>query len=72
MRDQAPAGLKSRAVRGADENVVVEIPDRGLAAAGIIKHVIRLAVPIEIGSPRQLPSACNRRAKGASDKRNSR
>src|SRR5206468_7170477 len=35
---QSPAGRKSRAVRAADENVVVKIPYRCLTRPGITEH----------------------------------
>jgi hypothetical protein len=30
------------------ENVVMEIPDRGLMGVGIVKDVVRVAIPIEV------------------------
>jgi hypothetical protein len=43
LPDQAPAGLKSRAVRGANENVIVHIPDRCLTGADITEDPIRVS-----------------------------
>src|SRR5437667_138404 len=57
LRDQAPAGRKSRAVRGTDKNIVVHIPDRCLPCASIVKHVTWLAVPVKVGCRHQLPAA---------------
>jgi hypothetical protein len=71
-RDQVPGRRKSGTEGAAGKKVVVHVPDRCLASARIEKQVIRLAVSVEIGSPRQLIPACNGRPKGAADKRNSR
>src|SRR6266496_971754 len=45
---QAPPGYKSRPVCRADENVIVEIPDRCLMRVGVLKHQIRMAVAIKV------------------------
>src|SRR5207253_8740970 len=45
---QAPPGYKSRPVSRADENVIVEIPDRCLARVGVLKHQIRMAVAVKV------------------------
>lgn len=47
-REQAPAGQNRWPVCSADENIIVQIPDRCLTAAGIVKQVVRMAVPIKI------------------------
>src|SRR5436190_6724516 len=47
--EQAPARRNSRAVRGADEDVVVQIPDRCLTAAGTVKQIVRMAVAVKVG-----------------------
>src|SRR5215469_14108062 len=71
-RDHAPAGRKNRTVEATKKNIIVEIPDRCLASARVVKQVVRVDVAIEIGSPLQLIPACNGRPVGAADKRNSR
>src|ERR1700693_1309003 len=48
LAEHAPARRKSWAVGSGDEDVVVQIPDRCLTAAGIVKQIVRMAVPIKI------------------------
>jgi hypothetical protein len=50
--DQGPASRQSWSPRAAEENVVAEIPDRGLTRASIVKEVIRFVVAVEIGNAR--------------------
>jgi hypothetical protein len=47
-RDQAPTNGDSWAGRAADKNVVVQIPDRRLTRAGIVKDVIGSAIVVEV------------------------
>src|SRR4030095_11523465 len=54
--DQAPACWKSGSKRGTNENVIVQIPDRCLTRARIIKHIVWLAVAIKIGCSYQNPA----------------
>src|SRR5438093_409501 len=62
-----PAGRKSWTVRAADENVVVQIPDRCLTRAGVLKYIIRFSVAVKIGYPDQCITTCNRRCGRAAD-----
>ena len=41
---QPPASRKSWTVGGADENVVIQIPDRRLTRVRVVKHVVWLSV----------------------------
>src|SRR6266478_5319450 len=59
LPDQAPAGLKSRAVRGANENVIVHIPDRCLPRSSIVKQVVWLQVSVKIGRRHERPAGRN-------------
>src|SRR6476659_6696809 len=43
LRRPAPTGRKSGAVGAANKGAVVEIPDRGLTRAGVLKHIVRVA-----------------------------
>ena len=45
---EPPAGGKRWAVRRADINIVVQIPDRRLPRVGAIEHVVRVAVVVKI------------------------
>src|SRR5438874_3202085 len=54
-RDQFPTARKSRPGRGADENVLVEIPYRRLARNGIEQEVIWMTIAIKIGHPYHSP-----------------
>jgi hypothetical protein len=45
----APAGGNSGAEGGANEKVVVKIPDCCLARASIVKKIVRLSVSVKIG-----------------------
>src|SRR5437773_1368960 len=57
---QTPAWGKSRAERGPNVNIIVEIPDRCLARAGIPKHIVRVAVSIKVAEDGSRRSAnCN-------------
>jgi hypothetical protein len=44
-----PSTRKNWAVRAADENVVVEIPDRCPTRTEILKHIVRVAVAVKVG-----------------------
>src|SRR6266446_1180521 len=46
--DQAPADWEGRAKCGTDVNVVVQIPDRCLASAWIVKQIIRTPVTVKV------------------------
>ena len=46
---QSPADRKSRAVRAADENIVVEIPDRCLTGGGVLNHKVWVAIAVKVG-----------------------
>lgn len=46
--DEAPARRKSGAECGAHENVVVEIPNRCLTGAGVVKEIIGVAVAVKV------------------------
>ena len=46
--DRSPTGRQRGPRRAADVNVVVQIPDRGLARAGIVKQVVRFGVAVKI------------------------
>src|SRR5262249_55654497 len=59
---------KTWAVRAADKNVVVHVPDRCLLRARIVKDVIGLAVPVKIADPHESPSAGNGRPPSATNK----
>ena len=45
---QPPAGQKSGAGRAADVNVVVQVPDRRLTGAGVIKHIVRFPIAVKV------------------------
>jgi len=49
MLSQAPASRKRWTIGAAGEDIVVEIPESGSLDARTIKHVIGLAVRVEIG-----------------------
>ena len=51
---QSPVGRKSWAETAAHVNVVVQIPDRCLMRAGVVKHVVRLAVAVKVGMRRPM------------------
>jgi hypothetical protein len=67
LPDQAPASRKSRAKRAAHENVVIQIPDRCLTRASIVKEIVRLPVAIKVGSSYQRPATGQSRPKSASN-----
>src|SRR5258705_10006959 len=46
---QAPTSHKSWAVRGPDKNIIVQIPDRRLSRASVLKHVVRMTVAVKVG-----------------------
>ena len=48
-RDDAPATPDSRTGGVANEQIIVQVPNRCLACAGIVKQVVGSAVAIEIG-----------------------
>ena len=58
---------ESGADRGADANIVVQVPNRRLAGARIEQQVIRFSVPVKIGRSRQIISRGNRRPKSAAN-----
>src|SRR6266576_4073452 len=57
--DQAPAGWKNGAERGADIHVVVEVPDRCPASDYIVKQIIRVPITVEVGRSHQYPPTRN-------------
>ena len=46
--NQKPPDAKSWARRRACVNVVIEIPNRCLMRAGILKHIVRVAVAVKV------------------------
>ena len=62
---QAPACGKNRPQGAAGINIIVQIIERGSSGGGVVKHIVRLAISVEIGGSPQLIAACNRRPKGA-------
>ena len=64
-RDQGPACGKNWAQGAAGINIIVQVIERCSSGAGVVEHIIRFAVPVEIGRAHQLIAACNRRPKGA-------
>src|SRR5262245_28834221 len=46
---QPPTSRKRRAERAANKNVIIQIPDRGLMRAGLLNHIVRVAVAIKVG-----------------------
>ncbi len=70
-RDQVPVSRKSGTVGASDTRNSRQIRDCCLARARV-EYIIRVAVPVEIGSPRQLIATCNGRTIGASDPLNPR
>src|SRR5205807_5750341 len=67
--DQGPAGRKSWAESAADENVVIHIPDRCLSRPSVVKHVVRLPVPVKVGCRHQRPASGNGRPVSSSNAR---
>src|SRR5919198_5371614 len=61
--DQGPASRESWAKCAADENVVVQIPDRCLTGAGVVKQIVWVAVEVEVCCCYQYPAALNSRTK---------
>ena len=47
--DQAPASGESRTESAVNENIVVQIPDRCLPRPGVVKDVVRVAIPVKVG-----------------------
>ena len=45
---QPPTSHKGRAERAADENVIIQIPNRGLMRAGLLNHIVRVAVAVKV------------------------
>src|SRR5207248_4419307 len=66
---QAPASRQAWTIGAAGEDIVVEIPEGGSLNAWTIKHVIGLAVPVEVGRSDQSIAAYNARPECATDKR---
>ena len=64
---QAPTRRNRGSEGGADENVIVQIPDRCLTRAGIVKHIVWLAVAVKIGRGYQGPASGRRRAEDAAN-----
>ena len=64
---QGPVGRKRWAERPADENVVVQIPDRCLTRVGILKHIVRVAVAVKVGRSHQGPATGQSRPKSSAD-----
>src|SRR6266487_3778411 len=62
-----PAGRKSWTEATPEINVVVQIPDRGLMGAGVVKHVVRVTVSVKVGCARQFPATGKARPIGASN-----
>jgi hypothetical protein len=48
LPDQAPANRNSWAIGATDVNVVVQVPDRGLATGRIVKQIIRMPVTVKV------------------------
>src|SRR5437762_1415453 len=67
--EQAPASRKRWTIGAAGEDIVVEILAGGSLDARTIKHVIGLAVRVEIGRSYQSIAASNGRPECATDKR---
>src|SRR5438874_13318810 len=70
--DQGPASRESWAKCAADENVVVQIPDRCLTGTGVVKQIVRIAIAVEIGCGDQCPATGNGRANSSTYNRWSR
>src|ERR1051326_832580 len=45
---KVPTSRKHRTFRGADENIVVEVPNRCLPRIGIANHPVRVAVAVKV------------------------
>ena len=43
-----PAGRNSWTIRTADVEIIIQIPDRGLTRAGVVKRIIWFAVAVEV------------------------
>ena len=66
---EVPTGRKSRTVRGADKNIVIQIPDRCLSRAGLVKHIVRVPASAKVGCSRQWPATRKGRAVSAANSR---
>jgi hypothetical protein len=64
---QPPAGGNSGAEGGANENVVVQIPDHCLTRAGVVKEIVRLPVAVKIDGGYQHPATGRSRPESARD-----
>jgi len=64
---QPPARGNSGAEGGANENVVVQIPDHCLTGAGVVTEIVRLPVAVKIGAGYQHPATGRSRPKSAPD-----
>jgi len=64
---QPPAGGNSGAEGGANENVVVQIPDHCLTRAGVVKEIVRLPVAVKIVGGYQHTPTGRSRPKSARD-----
>src|SRR5437667_428824 len=58
---QAPGRQKSRAERAADEDVIIQIPDRRLTRAEVLKHPVRVTIAVKVA---YLSPASKRRWRG--------
>src|SRR5438876_683364 len=63
---QAPTGRKCRTEHAANKNVVIQIPDRRLTRAGIVKHIVGLPVAAYVALSHNGPAAVRQRRKRAS------
>ena len=66
---QSPTGRKSGSERAANENVVVQIPDRCLTRAGIVKDIVWLAIAVKVGRSYQRPATGRSGPKNAPNER---
>src|SRR6266478_9259541 len=64
---QAPAGRKCRAEHAANKNVVIQIPDRRLTRAGIVKEIVWLPVAVKVGCTYQGPATGHSRPEDAAN-----
>src|SRR6266567_3809854 len=71
-RDQAPTTGQSWAVSGANEHIVVHIPNHRLTGAHIVKDEIRMAIAIKVSGCYQFPSIGQRRTVIGGEKPRSR
>ena len=66
-RDETPARGKNWTQSAAHINIVVQVIERCSPGAGVVEHIVRLAIAIEIGRSHQLIADCDRWPKGAAD-----